>query len=713
MIGIVVCLIAGAVAAVSKESQLVVRTDHSVAERWTLPKFMGKDFYPLLHWWGWADYGASAPKGYDVYRECAVNAPSYYAEGRKAPFADAYGLSDFYAGDARRQANVMGDSFSGRPILLNFRGVRPAWRLDAEYPLADCVGFEKWCGSHSNFLGFAALDEYDADTFHYPEWLSKAPPERARELQKGFPGAYGDYLADVYFKDGWVSEAVRRTGEFHFGKREFWPMLSWCPGYAPLFAATGVRGLCYEPTGAQGGGSWTLGMAYMRGAARLFGGMPTYWYTANCYYGFTRDGHEKRGENCSDAECVRRDASGWWGPHSGLSVSLVARQNLYGWLAGAQLLEVENFQHAHMERAEGERESRPSVHAHHFNDLYGLSKRVDRGVPYTPLALLMPVHERVDVRGLSERYHDYSASAAVLTLVGNVNQRQMGLEGGFYNSPFGDIWDVVTPDLRDAEKTAEALSAYKAAVLLGNYRRGSPRAALDDFVRVHGGTLFLAANQVRDGAVCEALSGVSFPARDIRSAGKWLVDDRGRRIELRAPYVLECGIATTARVLWQDESGTPIAYANDVGRGRVVTITAPGMMPYGIELPQDLENERHALEVFKKLQERTVPCRIMGAVFARVCAETLPFRVRGDVQYGLNRTAGGWLFWLFNNRGIRHYAGEPEEIDASAESEVQLVFGDRRPVSVQDAESGRSEPFGDSCRVRVPPGGWRIFKITD
>jgi hypothetical protein len=700
-------------AAATADDRVVVRGDFDVGKEWRLARFMGKDFHPLLHWWTWADYGASAPEGYDVYRECAINASSYYAKDRKAPFSGAYGIADFYAGDARRLANVLGNENSARPVFLNFRGVRPAWRLEAEYPLADREGFEKWCASHPNFLGFAALDEYDADTFHYPAWLKKSTPERARELEKHFPGGYGDYLDDVYFKDKWVAESVRRTAEFHFGRKDFWPMTSWCPGYAPLFAAAGVRGLCYEPTGAQGGGSWTLGMAYMRGAARLFGGLPTYWYTANCYYGYTRDGKELRGENCSDDECIKRDGGKWWGRHRGLTVSLVARQNLYGWLAGAQLLEVENFQHAHMERSLGESSARPSIHARHFNDLYRLSKRVDRGVPYTPLALLMPVHERVDVRGLSERYHEYSASAAVVTLVGNVNQRRMGMEGGFYNSPFGDIWDVVTPDLRDSEITAKALSAYKAAVLLGNYRRGSPRWALDNFVRVHGGTLFVAANHVRDGAVDEALTGVSFPASEIKSAGKWLVDDRGRKIELRAPYVLECGVPTTARVFWRDEAGNPIAYVNDAGKGRVVTVTAPGMMPYGIELPQDLESERHALRVFKKLQERTVPCRIMGAIFARICSETLPFRVRGDIQYGFNRRSDGWLVWFYNNKGIRHYAGEPEEVDASAKSEVTLSFGGRRPSSVTDAESGQAQTFGDNCSISVQPGGWRILEIKD
>ena len=34
----------------------------------------------------------------------------------------------------------------------------------------------------------------------------------------------------------------------------------------------------------------------------------------------------------------------------------------------------------------------------------------------------------------------------------------------------------------------------------------------------------------------------------------------------------------------------------------------------------------------------------------------LPVKVEGDIQYGMNKAAGGWWLYLFNNKGVTKFA---------------------------------------------------------
>lgn len=705
---------------VAADARLVVRDDFRVQAAWKLPQFMGRDFWPLLVWYGWAAPGVNAPDGFEVYRECAIQAAGYTG-GRKTPFEGPYSLADFYRGGGYEKsfAAICTTNYNHRPVVLSLRGSRPVWPLKAEYPEADREGFAKWKAEHPNYLGHTALGELDSDGFHYPKnfrgRIAKSEAELARQMQEAYPATYEDYAGDVYFKDRWIYEAAKRTSAYCFGDPGFWGEPSWYPGLTPLFVDAGANGAGYEASGAQMSPAWSVAMAYTRGAARLFG-KPIWWYTANCYSGYTRAGKQQGGENRLTGNAAAKNAhgmkDGWWGPDNGLSPSLVARQNLYGYLGGAMLVEVENHQHSHVEDLPDGRKV-PSVHARHFNDLYRLSRRLDRGVPYTPLALLFPVHERItaDCNPEMERYMGLSISAAAFALVPAVDRRKSGIEGCFYNSEFGEMFDIVTPDLRGTDDTLAALRGYKAAVMFGNYRRRSPRFAAEGFVR-GGGTLFLSCDQVRAGLVTEEMAGARFPGTAVRTADGTLVDERGRTTALGDPYVIELAEPGTAKALWRDGAGTPVAWANDFGKGRVVTVAVAGMMPYGMELPRNLESERDALAQMRRMKDGEVRLGLIRAVYRRIQEEAMPVRLGGDaIQWGVNRTAKGWLLWLFNNEGVTHFLGEPQELDPSKMANVSVFFNGFAPKAVSDAETGAAVPFGESAAVEVAPGGWRLVSI--
>lgn len=689
---------------------IVARTDYDVSQRWELPKFLGKDFYPKLIWWGLISRDGPLTGKYEVYRTCAFSCLSRRAEGVDGPFQGPYAFSDFFARlRPETRGWLFGTNDLSRPITLSFDGVRMEWNLAEKYPLADRASFEEWRSAHPNFYAHQALIEFDCECIGYPAYFRKADAEKMKRLESAYPATFADYAQDVNFRDGWVKTAVDRACEYAFGCKDIVTMSYWCPGYQILMADAGSKSVCFEATGSASAACWAIGAAYMRGAARLYR-RSSWWYTANVYGGFTRDGKRREGENrrLGGPDDMFNRKKGWWGPNNGLSRSLVAWQNVYGWLQGAMFVEPENALHYHLELAEDGKTQRASAFAKDFDDLNRLAQKVDRGIPYTPYALLLPASERVTIQGIPEfhRYMEFSRTAAIHTLQPIRNDRKLGIQGSFYNSEFGECWDITCPDIRSPEDTSEALAPYKAAVLLGVYRKKSPKQALRRYVE-NGGTLFVSCDHVRRNNVGVEMAGVRFAGGRAKVSGKVLVDEAGMRRPLKGAYVLETGEVTTGKVLWRDEAGTPVAWINDFGKGRVVTIASVGMLPYGVNEPGNLENEGEFIGVVKKIRQDELTFELMKLVFERLQGETLPVHVAGDVQWGVNRTKRGWLVWLYNNKGVTHFFGEPEEFDFSKTASVTISAKGFKPVAVRDAETGKAIPGA----VDVKPGQWRLVEL--
>ena len=89
-----------------------------------------------------------------------------------------------------------------------------------------------------------------------------------------------------------------------------------------------------------------------------------------------------------------------------------------------------------------------------------------------------------------------------------------------------------------------------------------------------------------------------------------------------------------------------------------------------------------------------VPCEreALGAMFARIQGERLPVKVAGDCLFGENKVADGYLVWIFNNNGVEKYCDEPEKLDESKTSHVELSRA------------------GKTLAVDVPPGGIKLVE---
>ena len=492
---------------------------------------------------------------------------------RKTP----YGIVDLFGSP---RVTVDSDyARSGKPFFVYERISRPPFFLPGDgCPLADRAAYAEWKKSHPGFLGFASLWELDSDSTYLARYYDKIVDESARKaLHSAFrrPDEKG-----MSYRFDWAKEAFRRAKDFHFGEGAVWPMCSNFMGYEHFFGALGAAGLWYEAT-SQHFGAWNAAAAFLRGAARQRG-LDYGWYMAQYYSGFNRKGEHLVGDSLWKEKTA--GASGNC-RYRGESRSLHRRQVAYGWLIGAKYIEMEGWKLIYTDEAEGKLV--PTENARDFNEVYELACRVDRGEPFTPLAVLTPLAEPCSTLYHNEDLLDPDSQKAIFdTLVPirghngeKIPKRNKGQQGCLYNSEFAGFFDSLCPDSgQDSAAFAKALSRYSHVVVAGDAfdKEKFDHAALAAFEK---------------------------------------------------------------------------------GGGKVHRYPSP-------ECP----TKEKLRELLLKIQD-----------------ETMPVKVQGDIQWGVNKTSNGWLVYLINNKGVIKFCDEPEEFDMSKTAHVIVTVkgtGERREVDI-------------------------------
>lgn len=636
MIGSVVLAVAALVApAASGDSRLVAHCDYEAP--WEIRPVAGRTFGTL---WsrGSIDHGYSLDE-LECYREGISYCPlerrpetglfrrphTFRTGGVGGNFAErnpnyradrAYRIEDFVVPGSDVARALEED----RPFMVEIREFRPAYYHPAEASRPDRADYLAWKRAHPKLIGVETLDEVDSDMTYLRMYYNSIADEEVREdFHRRYPMTVAEGRAFA-----WLKQAHRETVAACFGETNVWPMCSSYASACHMFGAVGVPGFFYEST-SQSAGPWVQAIAYARGAARQFS-IPFVWYTASYYTAYTRDGRRCSGESRFFDPPVLDDAARAKArkyPHRGSSRSLIARQNALGWLGGATLLQVEHWGRLFTDDTNGVRG--PSPEGYDFERLWKMSRTIDRGVPYTPLAVLVPISEALPTdgragNGVLEFRDQFSQQLVFRTLVptgvaDGDDARRHGEQGCLYNSPFACFWDVLVPDAgQEPSAFRKALSAYPCAVLVGTGFRDDmlDTGSLAAYVR-DGGTLIVSSDQVARGWV---------PAEE----------GKGKVVVLPADELL------SERLRGVHLTGEAFAKANDE------------------VLSGAVRSER-----LKKL-------------LLQVQDELMPVRVRGDVQWGVNRTKSGWLVWCFNNRGVIKYSDEPETFDMTKTAKVEIEF---------------------------------------
>ena len=190
-----------------------------------------------------------------------------------------------------------------------------------------------------------------------------------------------------------------------------------------------------------------LQFAFIRGAARQYGGRPWGAYVSNWFRGVVADTRFR--QDAGKLEWRREDYTD--GPVCGHSPHLEFRLEVAAHLAGATFVHHESDAHHGsifaQERSRGAFVPSPFGKAmqtwHAFANEY-----TDRGVPYTPVAFMLDFHHgwrpREDIYGLWPQERADKGIENLFRHAYRWNGRLDFERGYLTNSPYGDIFDVIT-----------------------------------------------------------------------------------------------------------------------------------------------------------------------------------------------------------------------------------------------------------------------------
>ena len=439
--------------------------------------------------------------------------------------------------------------------------------------------------------------------------------------------------------------------------------------------------------------NWQYEMVFCRGAARQFG-IPWGWYAASHALLY----NEKGVCTSQGTEPYAWRRSQYAGPDCGMSLNSRERVSYMAYLSGANTYERETARGNFWDpTAEGEERWKPQPEAKMYIKFYEfVKKNPDRGIPYAPIALMVNYDRGVSWKpGKAFFRYLYKTSDNMLdafsvTIYPPLEVPKLakaGIEMTLRNTVYGDIFDAITPDFADSTKFAEVLPAYKAAILIGEYKNQPGMVkAMVDYVK-NGGTLILNAAQL-DLQFPDGFTGVK--AGEERLSGDY------RYTEL---------IPTTSKVILADENKLPVFTLNKYGKGSVVVGAPHYLVPAYDDSAEDSADDAMRQTVSGK---RAFP--YIKFLLDKLCPEVVPAKVTGDIQYGFNKRKTGWWIYLIIKKGIHKTGITPQKIDHTADTEVTIDLKKMEPQSVRELVAGGTFE-GDVIKVKVPAGECRIIEV--
>lgn len=477
-----------------------------VPERWRLRQLAGRELYSCFHCDRWVTDWETAPDWpmmKNVYMIFDGDLPITEVVYDKKEYA-AYRPKEQLWRDSPltfqavldrnpRMARLISDFEKhrpGMPYTIMLKGYHYPFFMPETLPALDRASYRAWKAAHPQFHSFYAWDEWDNSMFNY-SWSTPriSDPALRERIERAFP-----LTNDCRKQLVWTEEANRRLQGFYFGETNFTGLVSFWPMSCFDLARNGASFVFYEAELGSASAPWRWGGAAIRGCSRQYD-IPFGWYCAT----YLNEAYTRAGESRPGFIYLKSPARPNAIEKLGCARSLLARNVMYGYFIGANVLQQEkcwDFLGAYGKNGE----YMPSVYAEDFNAPFAFDAAQDRGVPYTPLAILFSVGEWIHRQHYVPYNRDkFSAFAFLDTLVCPCNDNPVrcadlkkGDEGCLFNSRYGEIADILCPDAgQKSEDFLKALKAYPCAVLVGNSDHLKiDTAALERYVK-EGGTLYV------------------------------------------------------------------------------------------------------------------------------------------------------------------------------------------------------------------------------
>lgn len=530
----------------------------------------------------------------------------------------------------------------GKPFAIVISNRRNRKVILASKPELDIVDYRRWKAAHPDFFVFRSTGEMVND-------LGKLVRQAADDSR------WAKYKnGDRYVTTKAVEDLYQTEVDLHFGDA------SACIGFRGfgysadfIAAANGARAIVGETTGtaARGGGEWRWNVSpmFLRGAGRQFG-IPWMWYVALFVNGYSADG---MWQNESWPKVLNAKKGGKWATDGGISASLYRRVNYFAYLTGANALEPEGWNSWGLQREESGRIVL-SAHGESLREIHDFAAaHPDRGLPYCPVAILVPYNQGYSaLGGVPYRWYpseyragDNLVDGIFFTLMPGRDQDaafRRGEEGFLRNSPFAQMYDVMVPDSPQSEDAfVRALSRYPVAILTGEYPNPEMlRPKLKRYLKA-GGTLI----------VPKALS-----------------------------------------------AAVPRGYS---GKGRVIVSSSKWMTP-------EFTKDSLADTLVGKMQFPE-----LKALFAALEGQLFPVKIKGNVLYGLNRSKDHDWIWCINNRGVTQFTDTFEKIDPTASETVTVDLRGQSVRSIVEIITGNAVAVEKGMfSFTIPAGGIAVFEVV-
>ena len=517
--------------------------------------------------------------------------------------------------------------------------------------------------------------------------LTLKPEMSRREMFEAYRAAYNTALEEKW------------AGTFHAPAGPMWDRLipaqaTSTTADAHMLAAWGVRTLGIETAAVQP--VTAMRIAFTRGAARQYGGNFLYYHAPN--FGDTATTFTNQQNFAGPAHFFHSRYGATMGP----SLSWYRKNYYLYYMAGASAIYLEQGFDQFFKPGPGE-------HPFQLNPLGRITEEFvrfagehpDRGTPYTPVAFLLdPAHgwDMTDYPHLPLGVSPLGRSDRALRELFLAAYHPAALDEGepatadrqaFTSAAFGDVFDVLVA----SEQRAAALDDYRALFVGGRIEWTPGWGQRLKAYAERGGTVVLNAAQVK-GLPPELLG--------VRALGSTAEADDAACVAPGEPQADLAGQVFRyerveplgAEVLLKTPSGDPLVTVRRVGRGRVVYCAVPDLLG---------------------LDERLVPAA--AHLLAHVAADSTPVRVRGDVEYLVNRNARGWVVTLINNRGVYKPQQGLAQVDRRESAEVTLESNGAAFKRASEWTEGAQLKVtrvgrGDAVSLSVPPGGVRVVELT-
>jgi hypothetical protein len=592
------------------------------------------------------------------------------------------------------------------PFSVSARASRPPFNC-FEDCLYDSSGYQEWKEKHPNFIGFDVATEWDNEYINYlcfPADLdqtmnrlgcSNTVKKKVREKiyhpkdrQAALSGLHTYY------------QAIRKHFFDDTDKMMFFDCLMAFNHYAMEWGG----GIATIETTSSGSHRHQPQMMFARGASRQYRKAWS-WYVALGY-----NGRDENGKVVYTDPEYTGFRSG--GPDWGISTSLNMRDRYVAYFSGANHLRCEVWPFAYCQDKDGDGIWELSPHGEVMKEWDAFVRNNPRGYSYAPVALCLPFdHGQSPILGgkiwgrVNAERSDHQVEACLRTLV-PWNAHRGGQEWAYSNSPYGDLYDIILPETPKGAASLEVLNLYKVLFFAGN-TGSSPEFVkrMHEYVE-QGGTIVLNVKQLNPHFTEEFLGARLTGQRHVvQSPVKSLLDDS--LISLPQKYSLDeiemCG----GQPILLDAQQRVVACLRNHGKGRVILTSTDYLMPDDIG---NLNTPTHS-----KWHRGQPEFPLLQYLFARITSEILPFKIDGDIQFGLNQMPDGWLVYLINNEGIFKTIKEAQRIDPEKTSEVTLNLSHLPVVSVRELRSGQEvspQTANNRYSFAVAPGDVRVLRVV-